>query len=65
MSEVSPKRIEAISEAARIPLDPAAVQRVSGAVAATIKRLASADLAIALEVEPMTFVAIQKAGGKR
>jgi hypothetical protein len=59
MPEVSPNRITAIAEAARVPIETASAERIAGAVSFAVNRLAAANLAIPLEVEPSSFVAIQ------
>jgi hypothetical protein len=60
MPDVSPDRIAVISEAARIPIEPASAVRVAGAIAMPVNRLAASNLAIPLEIEPSTFMVIQQ-----
>ena len=57
---VSPKRIAAIAAAARIPLDSEAAARVARAVTMPGTRIAAANIALEMEVEPATFVAVQR-----
>lgn len=60
MPDIPARRIAAIAEAARIPVEPASAERVAGAVAPAVKRLAAANLAIPLETEPSSFVVVQQ-----
>jgi hypothetical protein len=57
---VSKKRIVAIADAARVPLAPDAAARIARAVTMPVTRLAAANIALNMEVEPATFVAIQR-----
>ena len=57
---VSPERVAAIAAAARIPLPPDAPARIARTVSSPVGRIASADIALAMEVEPATFVAVQR-----
>ena len=57
---VSPKRIATTAAAARVPLDSEAAARVARAVTMPVKRMAAADIALDMEVEPATFVAVQR-----
>ncbi len=60
MSDISPQRIAVIAEAARIPIEPASAERVARAVASAVNRLAAANLAIPMEIEPSSFMAVQQ-----
>jgi len=61
MSEkVSPERVAAIAAAARIPLPPDASARIARTVASPVARIAAASIALDMEVEPATFVAVQR-----
>jgi hypothetical protein len=61
MSEkVLPERVAAIAAAARIPLSPDAPARIARTVGSPVGRIAAADIALDMEVEPATFVAVQR-----
>jgi hypothetical protein len=60
MDKVSPKRVAALAAAARVPLDPEAAKRVARAVTMPVARTAAANVAMEMEVEPATFVAVQR-----
>jgi hypothetical protein len=57
---VSKKRITAIAGAARVPLAPDAAARIARAIAGPVNRIAAAKIALDMEIEPATFVAIQR-----
>ena len=57
---VSKKRIAAIAGAARVPLAPDAPARIARAVTVPVTRFAAANVALEMEVEPATFVVIQR-----
>jgi hypothetical protein len=57
---VSKKRIVAIADAARVPLAPDAAGRIARAVTMPVTRFAAAGIALDMEIEPATFVAIQR-----
>jgi hypothetical protein len=57
--DISPERIATLAAAARIALPPAAAQRIVGAVAPMLRRVAAAEMALELEIEPSTFIAVQ------
>jgi len=58
--DVSPERIATLAAASRVPLDAAGAARVARAVTPTVTRFAAEKLALPLEVEPATFVAIAR-----
>jgi hypothetical protein len=58
--KISPKRIAALAAAARVRLDPDAAKRVARAVTTPVTRIAAANIAMEMEVEPATFVAVQR-----
>ena len=59
MPEITAERVQIIAAAARVPLSPASTERVASAIAPAVKRLSEANLALPLEVEPATFMAVQ------
>ena len=58
--ELSPERVATLAKAARIALPPEAAARITGATAPMLTRLAAAEIALPLEIEPATFVAVQQ-----
>jgi hypothetical protein len=60
MSDETAERITTIAAAAQVPLAPGAASRIAGATAATIARFAGEQVEIALEIEPSTFVVVQR-----
>ena len=58
--KVSPKRVTIMAGAARVPLAPDAAARIARAVTMPVNRLAAAGIALEMEIEPATFVAIQR-----
>jgi hypothetical protein len=58
--EITPERIATIAAAAQVPLAPGAAARIARATAATIARFAGEQVEIALEIEPSTFVVVQR-----
>jgi hypothetical protein len=63
--DISPERITVIAAAARLPLRPDAPARIAGAVAPVITRFAAENIAMPMETEPSTFVAVQHKDAKR
>ena len=59
-ADVSPERVAAIATAARVPLVPEAAARIARTVTPPLTRFADADIAMEMEVEPATFVAVQR-----
>jgi hypothetical protein len=57
---VSPDRVAAIAAAARIPLPRNGAERIARAVTMPVTRFAAANIALDMEVEPATFVAVQR-----
>jgi hypothetical protein len=57
--DVSPERVAALATAARIALPPDGAARVARAVAPMLARFAAGAIAMPLETEPSTFVAVQ------
>ncbi len=60
MPDISPERVAAIAEAARVDIEPSSAKRIAAAVSPAVKRLAAAALNIPLEVEPSSFQAVQQ-----
>jgi hypothetical protein len=58
--EVSPDRVAAIARAARVPVAGNGAQRIARTVTTPVNRFAAANIALDMEVEPATFVAIQR-----
>ena len=63
--EVSPERVAALAIDARVSLDGAGAARIARAVTPMLTRFAAAGIAMPLEIEPSSFVAVQyKDAGK-
>jgi hypothetical protein len=63
--DVSPERVAALAAGARAPLDGEGAARIARAVTPMLTRFAAAAIAMPLETEPSTFVAVQyKDAGK-
>jgi hypothetical protein len=60
MPDVSPERIRIIAGAARIPIAPESAERVAAAVTPAVDRISEANLALPLEIEPASFMAVQQ-----
>jgi hypothetical protein len=60
MSDELTARVAANAGAARVAIDGEAAARVARAVSPAVERFAAANLALAMEVEPATFVAVQR-----
>jgi hypothetical protein len=58
--DVTAERIAAIAAAARVPLEEGAAARIARATASTIGRFAAEQVELAMEIEPSTFVAVQR-----
>jgi hypothetical protein len=58
--DVAPARIAALAAAARVPLPKGAAERIAGAVKMPVTRFAAAGIALDMEVEPATFVLVQR-----
>ena len=58
--DVSPERVRLIAAAARVPLEAASPARIARAVTPPVTRFAAEKLAIPFEVEPSTFVVVQR-----
>ena len=56
--DVSPENVAAVAAMARVPLTPEDAARIARAVTSPVRRLA--DIAMEMEVEPATFVAVQR-----
>jgi len=63
--EISPDRIAMMAAAARVPLPPDGAARIARAVTPMVARYAAENIAMALETEPSTFVAVQHKDAKR
>jgi len=57
--DVSPERVVALAAAARVSLGGDAAARVARAVTPMLTRFAAGNIAMPLETEPSTFVAVQ------
>jgi hypothetical protein len=60
MPEISPERIAALAAAARVPISDDAPARIARAVTPTVTRYAAENIAIPLETEPSSFLAVQR-----
>ena len=58
--DVTPERILTLAAAARVPLDAAAAARVARAVTPTVTRFAAERIALPLEVEPASYLAVAR-----
>ena len=56
--DVTPERVAAAAAMARVRLTPEDAARIARAVTTPVRRLA--DIALEMEVEPATFVAVQR-----
>ena len=56
--DVSPERIAAVAAMARVRLSAENSARIARAVSSPVRRLA--DITLEMEVEPATFVAVQR-----
>ena len=56
--DVSPENVAAVAAMARVPLTREDTARIARAVTSPVRRLA--DIALEMEVEPATFVAVQR-----
>jgi len=63
--EVTAQRIAALAAAARVPLSEDAPARIARAVTPTVTRYAAENIAIPLETEPSSFVAVQQRDASR
>jgi hypothetical protein len=59
-NDVTSDRVAAMAAAARVPLEPGAAARIARAVAPTVARFAAENVDLALEIEPASFVAVQR-----
>jgi hypothetical protein len=57
--DVSPERIATLAAAARVSLASDGAARIARAVTPMLTRFAAAEIAMPLETEPSTFVAVQ------
>jgi hypothetical protein len=58
--DVSPERVATNAAAARIPLPRDRAARIARAVTMPVTRFAAAKIALDIEVEPATFVIVQR-----
>ena len=58
--DVAPERIDTVAAAARVPLPRNGAARIARAVTMPVTRFAAANIALEMEVEPATFVAVQR-----
>jgi hypothetical protein len=57
--EILPERVAALAVGSRIALTPDGASRIARAVTPMLTRFAAAAIAMPLETEPSTFVAVQ------
>jgi hypothetical protein len=57
--DVSPERVAALAHAAGVALPPDDATRIARAVAPMLTRFAAGAIAMPLETEPSSFVAVQ------
>ena len=57
--DISPERVRALAAGSRVALPPDGALRIARAVAPMLTRFAAGALAMPLETEPSTFVAVQ------
>jgi hypothetical protein len=62
---ITPVRVAATAQGARIPVEAETPQRVAAAAMPTYARYAAAGIAVPFEVEPASFVVVQGRGGGR
>lgn len=55
---VTAHRVATMAAAARVPLDPTAPERIAQGTTGPAARFAAENLAMPMEVEPATFVAV-------
>lgn len=60
MPDVSPERVAALAAAARVPIAEDGAARIARAVTPTVARFAAENIALELELEPSSFVAVQR-----
>jgi hypothetical protein len=58
--DVSPERVAATAAAARVPLPRDGAARIARAVTMPVTRFAAANIALDMEVEPATFITVQR-----
>jgi hypothetical protein len=58
--DVSPERVAAVAATARIPLPRDGAARIARAVMMPVTRFAAANIALEMEIEPATFVIVQR-----
>jgi hypothetical protein len=57
--DVSPERVTALADGSRVALPPDGASRIARAVTPMLTRFAAGAIAMPLETEPSTFVAVQ------
>lgn len=60
MPNVSPERVAALAAAARVPIAEDGPARIARAVTPTVARFTAENIALELELEPSSFVAVQR-----
>lgn len=63
--KVTAERVTAMAAAARVPLRPDAAARIANAVTPAVARFGEEKIALALEIEPATYVTIARGGAKK
>jgi hypothetical protein len=57
--DISPERVTALADGSRVALPPGGPSRIARAVTPMLTRFAAGAIAMPLETEPSTFVAVQ------
>ena len=57
--DVSPERVAALADGSRVALPPDGASRIARAVTPMLTRFAAGAIAMPLEAEPSTFIAVQ------
>jgi hypothetical protein len=57
--DISPERVAVLAAGSRVALPPDGASRISRAVTPMLMRFAAGAIAMPLETEPSTFVAVQ------
>jgi hypothetical protein len=63
--DISPERVAALAGDARAPLEAGGAARIARAVTPMLRRFAAGAIAMPLETEPSSFVALQHEDARR
>jgi hypothetical protein len=63
--DISPERVSALADGSRVALPPDGASRIARAVTPMLTRIAAGAIAMPLETEPSTFVAVQHKDARR